>query len=399
MAFKLVIIRSRYIALAVWLLITVWGVCSATAAPTAGKAIRFDKNSAELVVARTAVLEPEEMTVEGWARIDGPQDEHSQLVRKLVSWEQPGFLLAVSQSGYECVQFRWRADAFNTLADNVLNTWYRGQWHHYAAIHARDDVSLLVDGVVVNKMAMPEGGPLRHNSDAPLRIGAEGFCGEMDELRIWSRALPVAEIKSRMYRTLTGKEDGLVAYWQFDETDGVDRSANHLRFERDPDLSGRLVDSGVPISPAARKKHRAQMAKISKGRGDVEKIAGRLPPLNASIYRFATSLAGEPFGSGDCWNFVNRAIDFAGARRRDVYVFGEPVTLERAITGDLIHFKDFSSPSFGSNEHSGILWRNHGGGKITVVHQNGPPNGKNVGLWEIDVRASQGTIEFYRPEK
>lgn len=364
----------------------------------AGKALRFVKGSAELRVARSAVLEPEEMTVELWAKLDGLQPEHAQLVRKLASWDKPGFLLATSQSGYGCVQFRWWDQSLRTLPDSILGTWYFGRWHHFAAACSRQRVTLYVDGVEVARRENDQSRPLAHDPGAPLRIGPEGFVGEIDELRIWARALSGAEIQANMYRVLEGKEDRLIAYWRFDDARCSDLSPNHLSFEGIPDLSARLVESGAPIrSPVRIKEHRAEAARVAKGRSEVERIARPLPPLNATIYRFATSLAGEPFGSGDCWNFVNQAMHLAGARGRDVYVFGEPVPIERAIPGDLIQFEKFSSPTFGSERHSAILWRNHGNGKITVAHQNAPPNGKNVGLWDIDVRKSTGTILFYRP--
>ncbi len=200
-----------------------------------------------------------------------------------------------------------------------------------------------------------------------------------------------------MYRTLKGDEQGLVAYWKFE--DGTDSSSSKLVFDGSPVLADRLVESGAPIASRERvKEHRERAVKIAKGRAEVEAVARKLPELNARIYRFANSLAGESFSSGDCWNFVNRAMEMAGAHRRDIYVFGEVVPLEKAIPGDLIQFEKFSSPSFGSDHHSAILWKNRGNGQITVIHQNAPPNGKGVGLWDIDVKQSTGTIVFFRPE-
>ncbi len=42
------------------------------------------------------------------------------------------------------------------------------------------------------------------------------FPGEMDEFRVWSKPLSEAEIQANMNKTLTGKEDGLVTYYNFD---------------------------------------------------------------------------------------------------------------------------------------------------------------------------------------
>ncbi len=385
------------------------GLAQNTAGPVrgAGKALRCDAGAPELRLARDAALEPEEMTIELWGVIDGPpspqalQPEHAQFVRKLVSWEKPGYLLAASQSGYGCVQFRWRdGESFRTLPDSILGTWYRGKWHHFACVHAKSRVTLYIDGVEVARHENEKERVLTHDPEAPLRIGVEGFTGRIDELRIWGRALSASELKAEMYHSLKGNEKGLIAYWKFDDAGGRDDSARHWVFEGEPDLAARLVDSDAPVNFSERiSSHRAEMAKIAKGRGEVERVARTLPPLNAAIYRFVTSLANEQFSSGDCWNFVNRAMEIAGAHGRGMYVFGEPVPLERAIPGDLVQFEKFSSPSFGSEHHSGVLWRNHGNGTITVIHQNAPPNGKGVGLWDIDVRKGSGSVVFYRPTK
>lgn len=364
----------------------------------AGQALRFDKDSGELSIARSPLLEPEELTVELWAKIEGPQAEHAQLVRKLTSWDKPGYLLAVNQSGYPAIQFRWWDRSLRTLPDSILSTWYYNQWHHFAATHSKAAVKLYVDGIQVAELPNHEPSPLAHDGEAPLRIGPEGFTGQIDELRLWSRALPAAEIRANLNHTINPGQDGLIAYWRFDNAKSADLSSNHLSFVGDPDLSARLVPSEAPIgSPVRARQHREDMKKIAKGRAEVDKVAAKLPLLNAAIYRFATSLAGEPFQSGDCWNFVNQAMTIAGAHGRDVYVFGEAVTIDKALPGDLIHFEKFQSPSFGSDQHSAILWRNHGKGKITVIHQNAPPNGKNVGLWDIDITGSTGAIQFYRP--
>jgi hypothetical protein len=365
-----------------------------------GKALRFHQHSTELRVPPSPALEPDEMTIELWARLEGAQPEHAQFVRKLASWDKPGYLFAASQSGYGCVQFRWWDKSLKTLPDSMLGTWYRDQWHHFAAVYSRRNVILYIDGVEVSRHENGGDVALRHDVSAPLRIGVEGFVGQMDELRIWGCALSAADLRAHMYRTIDRTEPRLIAYWRFDDATSQDLSANHLAFEGNPELSARLVDSSAPIgAPERIKEHRERMKKVAKGRDEVERVARRLPPLNAAIYRFATSLANEKFGSGDCWNFVNQAMQLAGAHGRDVYIFGDPVLLEKALPGDLVQFEKFSSPTFGSEHHSAILWRNHGKGKITVIHQNAPPNGKDVGLWDIDMRKSTGTAVFYRPTK
>ena len=47
-------------------------------------------------------------------------------------------------------------------------------------------------------------------------IFGEGMTGEMDEIRIWNRALPVSELLNVSSHNLTGNERGLVTYFNFD---------------------------------------------------------------------------------------------------------------------------------------------------------------------------------------
>ena len=59
--------------------------------------------------------------------------------------------------------------------------------------------------------------------------GGRNWNGRMDEVQIWSVALTQEQIQANMHRRLTGNEDGLLAYYRFDECAGsrlVDSSPN-----------------------------------------------------------------------------------------------------------------------------------------------------------------------------
>ncbi len=53
--------------------------------------------------------------------------------------------------------------------------------------------------------------------NAPWDLLSFQFYGDMDEVRIWNKALTQAEIKDRMFAELSGQEDGLVAYYNFNQ--------------------------------------------------------------------------------------------------------------------------------------------------------------------------------------
>lgn len=64
---------------------------------------------------------------------------------------------------------------------------------------------------------------------------SQAFLGEYKDIRIWNRALSVAEIAANYDQRLAGDEPGLVAYWPLNEGLGfwaIDQvGSNHLRFE------------------------------------------------------------------------------------------------------------------------------------------------------------------------
>jgi hypothetical protein len=70
----------------------------------------------------------------------------------------------------------------------------------------------------------------------------------MDELRVWNRALSVQEIREQMCKKLKGNEEGLIGYWDFDNTKAnvlMDRSP----FYFDGAIRGnpQRVFSGAPV--------------------------------------------------------------------------------------------------------------------------------------------------------
>ncbi|MGB3616831.1 MAG: LamG domain-containing protein, partial [Catalinimonas sp.] len=51
------------------------------------------------------------------------------------------------------------------------------------------------------------------------------FAGQIDEVRVWDRALSTTEIRDQMSRTLTGNEANLKGYWTFDDAPGTNKTS------------------------------------------------------------------------------------------------------------------------------------------------------------------------------
>ena len=51
--------------------------------------------------------------------------------------------------------------------------------------------------------------------------------GQLDEITIWSRALSAEEVKQSYKVQYTGKESGLIGYWNFENGGAKDLSGNN----------------------------------------------------------------------------------------------------------------------------------------------------------------------------
>lgn len=115
-----------------------------------------------------------------------------------------------------------------------------GKWIHVAAsIRGQSDIDLYVDGELV-------GGEFGGNSsllmasnypDDFAKIGkiyqndkVWHFKGYLDNVTVWSRSLSPTEVKNFMQHKFTGKEEGLIGHWNFNEKRGIavfDKSPFH----------------------------------------------------------------------------------------------------------------------------------------------------------------------------
>jgi hypothetical protein len=177
-------------------------------------------------VTRSISLEPDEITVEMWARLDGPQDWNSRLLRK---GEIDAYFITADQDLDQRMQILvTRGTQYWVQAkDTKPHTAYVLGWHHFLGIYATDHAEFWVDGA--QKSTVTHGlGALTHLPLTDLYIGAglpvtlqnEYFAGRIDEVRIWNYPRSAGEIQATWQHTLTGSESGLVAYWRFDEGAG-----------------------------------------------------------------------------------------------------------------------------------------------------------------------------------
>jgi hypothetical protein len=105
-------------------------------------------------------------------------------------------------------------------------------WYHMAiTFEAGGMMRGYVNGEMVQEVSV-SGNSIAENSD-PLIIGIAPWdlanfqtFGEIDEMRLWNVALSGDELRSNMFRPIGGSDDGLVAYYNFDQGSGTSLEDN-----------------------------------------------------------------------------------------------------------------------------------------------------------------------------
>ena len=100
-----------------------------------------------------------------------------------------------------------------------------GKWHHIAHVISYDlggqfvyvDGELVIEGI---KDMSDFDWQLHINIGFSNDAASQYLNGQIDELRIWDYALEQEEIQARMNKPLNGDEEWLLAYYNFDQTEG-----------------------------------------------------------------------------------------------------------------------------------------------------------------------------------
>lgn len=122
-------------------------------------------------------------------------------------------------------------------------------WQHWAWTYDGSQVSLYVDGALINSTAA--NGSFE-DADVNFAIGKSllaGFNfyygGRVDEVTVWDKGLTQSEIQDMIADELTGNEDGLQMYYKADQGDpgGNNTTITHLISEvGSPDRDGELLN-------------------------------------------------------------------------------------------------------------------------------------------------------------
>lgn len=134
----------------------------------------------------------------------------------------------------------------------------QGRWLHVSAVvNSGNDIALYAHGLNVGG-SYTGLSTLPMASNYPTSVAKVGFYstnsnifrfkGQIDEVRIWNRSLTQEEVRETMCRRLKGDEQGLIGYWNFDETSGdVAKDLSSNGFDGKLMGSPTRVYSGAPV--------------------------------------------------------------------------------------------------------------------------------------------------------
>jgi Concanavalin A-like lectin/glucanases superfamily len=153
------------------------------------------------------------LTVEFWFK--------GSKLQSVIAQQEGDRLIALGANGRYALSNDGGVGGGLAIDDRATN----GEWHHLAMTwkqNAENGFVSYLDGRAIAQRQSANV-PLP-NMNAKVVIGAlngQAFTeGTIDEIRIWNRARSAAEIKADLNRRLVGNEEGLVAYWRFDEGAG-----------------------------------------------------------------------------------------------------------------------------------------------------------------------------------
>ncbi|MFB6343090.1 LamG-like jellyroll fold domain-containing protein [Saccharicrinis sp. FJH62] len=194
-----------------------------------GNALDFDGSDDYIQVGHSGSVSPEEeLTVELWAKSDNALWSSYGMVYKPNEYrllpypnsDRINFLVYTSDNSYRQVTYD-PPESFDLT-----------QYHHYAGTYDGYEVRIYVDGFLKASEDYGTFMPIRDDQQNDLLIGryngTNHFQGQMDELRIWKKALTAEELQEVMSRTIdrsyvdslgltTLTYDDLGMYMRFDQ--------------------------------------------------------------------------------------------------------------------------------------------------------------------------------------
>lgn len=220
----------------------------------AGAMLRLDGVDDRVEIAHRAELNAYPLTLSAWVRTTHNSATERAIINKYSVGSTNGYQMFLRNGRLRAWHFRngssyiW--DGGSGMDGGFIAD---GQWHHVAMVVDENGGRLYVDGELKASRAWT-GTPGASTTTQPLIIGHypplnDGFFpGDIDEVRIWNRALMQTELQRDLRASLKGDEPNLIGYYRLDEGTGSvahdsSNSAAHGALQNSP----RWLASDAPI--------------------------------------------------------------------------------------------------------------------------------------------------------
>jgi len=185
-----------------------------------------------------------------WCRADAdqPSNESSSLHAIISKWDPPGpypFTIRFSDDSASqprrFVGLVWDTTNNPSVASPInIDT----NFHHVAFVRDDSLLMLFLDGVLADHGVYQIGDVA---NDHPIHFGRNAldrvFHGALDDVQFWNRALSHTEILYLMHNDPHLSDAALVAYYDFDSANGVDRSS----YSHHATVTGQILPAPAPI--------------------------------------------------------------------------------------------------------------------------------------------------------
>ncbi len=230
------------------------------------------------------------ITMEAWFKASSfPSQEGniSSLLRKNVAAESENFLLR-----FRTIEGEPRVEVspgYDLGVARVSYPFATGKWYHVAGVYDGNAITVYVNGTrIVSESASArmsiDNSDLFIGRGDPEFSNGEYFHGVLDEIRLWNVARSQEEIRAAMNMPLTGKEPGLVAYWDFDNDTAKDKSGHGVDGVLNPQarIAADVPTTAQPPVPAAAQGKTPSptdlLESLGWGRSSNEKLASAYSP-------------------------------------------------------------------------------------------------------------------------
>jgi len=205
------------------------------------QALKLDGNGSCVELPPNIFKDLTQCTVEVWAKWEG-LPSYSRVFEFGAPWQSMSLF---NQASKPDLRFNFYPEnvknnpalRYNVMVPALIRT---NEWIHLAAVSGPGGMLLYANGRLVgqhtNTACFADLKAVQENYIGHGLSGNPGdrdFCGEIDEVRVWNHRRTAAQIRDNMFKRLSGREEGLVSLWNFDDGTANDstRTAAHGRFK------------------------------------------------------------------------------------------------------------------------------------------------------------------------